>query len=245
MCASALIVIAALAFNAGTPQQSLLHRRRAGTAGVDDPTVFCTTGGHYWQADLDFTEVTGVSQWDDQIGAFDLVQPTGAAQPTHNTGGQNGQDYMRGDGSDDDLHITGQTDIIQPFLVCASFQYVATGDNATMWGDAGAQDLRFLMSTAGGSDMRINAGTNVTGTTDVGTTFHSACVWYNGTACNSWIDGTADIVGQDCGTNALDPFYIFSLSGGGNGNVDFYDVLICEEDDHVEYDTFSDDRYGT
>tara|TARA_R110000787_G_scaffold129549_1_gene241367 strand:- start:785 stop:1585 length:801 start_codon:yes stop_codon:yes gene_type:complete len=85
---------------------SYLKNPIASTAAWD-PSQF-TNAQYWWRADLGVTTTgTGVSDWEDQINGFTMVQGTDSKRPTASTGSQlNNQAVIRTNGTSDYLYTT-------------------------------------------------------------------------------------------------------------------------------------------
>ena len=122
----------------------------SGTASGFLPTDLADLFAWY-RGDLGVTIATGVSEWADQSGnGHDLVQATGANQPTYGATLINSQPGMTLDGTNDSLSCTGlsQAQPLHSFIVYRPITWV---DNDIILGFDSTSDLEAAMQTSGGA----------------------------------------------------------------------------------------------
>jgi len=164
-----------------------------------DPTDVATLEA-WWDGD-DLSSITessnAVSQWDDKSGnSHDLVQATGANQPTYTTSVLAGRAGIVFDGTNDRLSNTS-INMTRPYavlLVCKTDNATGGDRQYAFDGRTTSPDSRSLLALRGDSTNRPSIWAGSWGqhadTTD--TNFHVFRAYFNGASSSIGIDGDVD-----------------------------------------------------
>ena len=186
-----------------------------------------------------------VSSWRNggSVGG-DLVQATGAKQPTYraSTAAFNNQPTVQGDGIDDYLAVNFAPYYIQPYYIVAAMSKGKAANVAeTIFSDhtGGAHEVASYTGT-GASTWRMKASTELTGGT-ADTNPHLLTYTFNGASSSLFVDGTSTITGN-AGANPLLALELFALANGyglfSSGHIAFFLIFTTNPTALPEWATF-------
>ena len=227
----------------------------AGRADVGDAPQ--TNLIYHWRADTEVTEATGVSNWGNQVDTNDLVQGTGANQPsydaTETVGSLADAGAITFDGSNDSLigaSITGS----QPIHCFCVFKPISWTTDEIIYTGKGAATMAFKMKDGGSSpEFVINCGSAQTSDTGFALgTWALSIALFNGASSSLAINNDAPSGGSP-GTGDMATFFILGAnavnppsSAWGNfaiAELLMYDAAIAGAD-LTAIKNYINDQYG-
>lgn len=167
---------------------------------------------------IGLSDGTAIAQWDDLTGlGHHLLQGTGSLQPLYKTGITHGLPAVLFDGSND--YLKAVFTLAQPCSVAVSFVYVTDPGSQRVVVDGNTGNSMVLDNNGSATSFRVWAGTGLTQTSIVKTTWGIGMGVFNGASSVNHFRGT-EVTGN-AGTATAGGITIGS-QGSGSGSANIY-----------------------
>lgn len=211
-------------------------RGRAGgieAAGGSDPQSIIRSVSivEWWRADSGVSQVANaVSQWTGKVNGTQLIQATGANQPTFaaTNAAFNGQPTISGDGTNDELvaSLAIPAPSTTPRFYWFVFSLNAWTGGACLMGSGGGNTQIIFCNTATPQVRQFNgASGNLNSNATLGTSRVGEALFTN-SASDYLKIGNSATVPFATGNNSAPSWAVFSAGGGGFCNCSYADILI-------------------
>lgn len=205
---------------------------------------------HLW---FDANAITGkndgdaISQWDDRMGNFNMVQATGDKQPTYQTSEIGGKPIVRFDGTDDRMATSGNTGLGQPTTIFIVFKQLTWTSTEFIFDGRTAGSMQFYQFPTT-PKLRLYAGTadsNIDNSSVTLNTFKYVTLRIDGASSYVRVNGGNQTSGS-IGASSGDGFTLASTGADLlHGHIDVAEVVIYDgAEDYTNNEAYLANKWG-